>query len=108
MTCPHAGGPAVHLEALRQELSGRGWITSMLEPPGRPPSLFVQNPDPGAAALSDHILVAGDAGGACWYWWPWATRICPAGHPVLAAAKITGVLRSSDREHELPDPAHGL
>jgi len=32
--CPHPGGPAVHLEALRRELAGRGWITSLPEPPG--------------------------------------------------------------------------
>jgi hypothetical protein len=96
MSCPHAGGVAAHLEALRQELSGRGWITSLPEPPGRPPSLFVQNPDPGAAALSDHILVAGDGQGTCWYWWPWATRIAPAGDPGRAAGRITTVLRSAD------------
>ena len=36
MPCPHPGGPAVHLEALRRELAGRGWITSLLEPPGWP------------------------------------------------------------------------
>ena len=42
MSCPHPGGPAVHLEALRRELAGRGWITSLLESPGRPSSLFVQ------------------------------------------------------------------
>ena len=50
MSCPHPGAPAVHLEALRRELAGRGWITRLLEPPGRPSSLFVQNPDPEAAA----------------------------------------------------------
>jgi hypothetical protein len=96
MSCAHASGPAAHLEALRQELSGRGWITSLLEPPGRPSSLFVQNPDPGAAALSDHILVAGDGQGTCWYWWPWATRIAPAGDPACAADRITSVLRTSE------------
>ena len=57
MPCPHPGGPAVHLEALRRELGGQGWITSLLEPPGRPASLLVQNRTLGAAALSDHILV---------------------------------------------------
>ena len=62
MSCPHPGGPAVHLEALRRELAGRGWITSLLESPGRPSSLFVQNPDPGASALNDHVLVADDSG----------------------------------------------
>ncbi len=96
MSCAHAGGPVVHLEALRQELSGRGWITSLLEPPGRPASLFVQNPDPGAAALSDHILVAGDGQGRCWYWWPWATRIAPAGDVARAADRVTSVLRATD------------
>jgi hypothetical protein len=96
MSCPHPGGPAGHLEALRQELSGQGWITSPLEPPGRPASLFVQNPDPGAAALSDHILVDGDGQGSCWFWWPWATRIAPAGDAALAAGRITSVLRASD------------
>jgi hypothetical protein len=86
----------VHLETLRQELSGRGWITSLLQAPGRPPSLFVQNPDPGAAALSDHILVDGDGQGSCCYWWPWATRIAPAGDAALAAGRITSVLRATD------------
>jgi hypothetical protein len=52
MPCPHPGGPAVHLEALRRELAGRGWITSLLEPAGRPSSLFVQNPDRGPSAQS--------------------------------------------------------
>ena len=95
MSCSHAGGPAGHLEALRRELSRRGWITSLLEPPGRPASLFVQNPDPGAAALSDHVLVAGDGQGSCWYWWPWATRIAPAGDVARAAGRITSVLRAT-------------
>ena len=96
MSCPHPGGPAVHLEALRRELAGRGWITSLLEPPGRPSSLFVQNPDPGAAALNDHVLIAADGGGSCWYWWPWATRIAPVGDAALAADRVTSVLRGSD------------
>ena len=96
MSCPHPGGPAVHLEALRRELARRGWITSLLEPPGRPSSLFVQNPDPGASALSDHVLVAADGGGSCWYWWPWATRIAPVGDTALAAGRVTSVLRASD------------
>jgi hypothetical protein len=37
MSCPHPGGPAGHLEALRQELTGHGWITSLLEPPAGQP-----------------------------------------------------------------------
>jgi hypothetical protein len=103
MSCAHAGGPAAHLEALRRELSGRGWITSLLEPAGRPSSLFVQNPDPGAAALSDHVLVAGDGQGACWYWWPWATRIAPALDTARAADHVTSVLRATDRSPWPPE-----
>lgn len=60
MPCAHAGGPVRHLDELRDELAGRGWTTSLQEPAGRPLSLFVQNPDPGAAALKDQILVAPD------------------------------------------------
>ena len=107
MSCPHPGGPAGHLEALRRELSGRGWITSLLEPPGRPASLFVQNPDPEAAALSDHILVDTGGQGSCCYWWPWATRIGPAANPVLAAARISAVLRSSDLDRPQPSAGSG-
>ena len=103
MSCPHPGGPAMHLEALRHELSGRGWITSLLDRPGRPPSLFVQNPDPDAAALNDHVLIAADGAGSCWYWWPWATRIAPAADPVLAADRVTSVLRASDLTALLTD-----
>jgi hypothetical protein len=96
MSCSHPGGPAMHLEALRRELSDRGWITSLLDRPGRPSSLYVQNPDPGAAALNDHVLVAADGGGSCWYWWPWATRIVPVGDTGLAADRVASVLRASD------------
>jgi len=96
MSCPHPGGPSMHLEALRRELSGQGWITRLLDRPGRPSSLFVQNPDPGAAALNDHVLIAADGGGSCWYWWPWATQIAPVGDTALAADRVTSVLRASD------------
>lgn len=58
MACAHAGGPVRHLEDLRLDLAGRGWTTSLQEPPGRPPGLFVQNPDPAAAVLCEHVLAA--------------------------------------------------
>jgi len=96
MPCPHSGGPAGHLETLRQELASRGWITSLLAPEGRLPSLFVQNPDPGAAALNDHVLAAPDRDGSCWFWWPWATSISPAGQVPEAADRVTSVLRATE------------
>jgi hypothetical protein len=99
MPCAHAGGPVRHLDELRDELAGRGWTTSLQEPAGRPLSLFVQNPDPGAAALKDQILVAPDGDGICWFWWPWASRIAPASQADQAADRITHVLRSAEDRH---------
>ena len=46
MCCPGHHDPVSHLDELRQELTGRGWITKLLDPEGRRPALFVQNPDP--------------------------------------------------------------
>lgn len=61
--------PIRRLEELGRELAARGWFTSLRAEEGRqPPSLYVQNPDPGAAALNDHVLVAPDADGSCWFW----------------------------------------
>lgn len=99
MPCAHTGGPAGHLEQLRAELADRGWITNVLDQ-GHP-SLFVQNPDPGAAALKDHVLVAPNLDGFCWFWWPWASPIGAAADPAQAAARITHVLRATD-----PHPAN--
>ena len=107
MSCPHAGGPAVHLEALRQELCGRGSVPGVPEPPGRPRGLLVHTRTRGPQRSATTSWSPGTP--SAWsHWWPWATRICPADNPVLAAARITGVLRASDREHQSPDSAHGI
>ena len=80
MCCPGHHDPVSHLGELpRGELTGRGWITKLLDPEGRRPALFVQNPDPQVMALNDHVLVAPMPGGGCWFWWPWASRIAPTG-----------------------------
>jgi hypothetical protein len=94
MPCAHPRGPAGHLEQLRAELADRGWITRALDQ-GQP-SLFVQNPDPGAAALNDHVVVAPSIDGDCWFWWPWASPIGAADDIAHAAARITHVLRATD------------
>lgn len=99
MPCADPGGPIGHLEDLGHELTGRGWTTSLLAPEGRRPALFVQNPDPEAAVLSDHVLVAPDGEGACWFWWSWASRIAPAGNVPLAAGRITHILRATEDHH---------
>lgn len=99
MTCADGAVTIGHLEQLRQELARRGWITSLLEPAGRHPSLHVQNPDPEAAVLNDHVLVAPDGSGVCWFWWPWASRIAPASQIPEAADRITHVLRATEGHH---------
>jgi hypothetical protein len=56
----------------------------------------VQNPDPGAALLNDHVLAAPDADGRYWFWWPWACRIAPADQAAAAADRVIHVLRAAD------------
>lgn len=99
MTCGDGTGAIGHLDQLRQELARRGWITSLPEPAGGHPTLHVQNPDPDAAVLSDHVLVAPDGDGTCWFWSPWACRIAPASQIPEAAARVTHVLRATDDHH---------
>ena len=48
-------------------------------------------------------LVDGDGQGGCWYWWPWATRIGPAGDAEQAAGRVTSVLRASDLNPQFPE-----
>jgi hypothetical protein len=99
MPCTDAGSPVAHLEELRHEMTGRGWITSLQEPSGRTPRLFVQNPDPEAAVLKDHILVVRYDDGLCWFVWSWATRVAPASDIGHAADRITHVLRTIEDHH---------
>ena len=101
--CDQALRPAdavTALEDLARELTARGWVARLRLPAGRAASLFVQNPDPEAAALHDHILAAPDADGVLRYWWAWGERIGPAGagrdpaFPARAGAKAAAVQRT--------------
>jgi hypothetical protein len=62
------------LETLGTELGAAGWNTRLQIAPGRAPALFVQNPEPGAAALNEHIYAAPKDDGL-WFWWSWAEPI---------------------------------
>jgi hypothetical protein len=55
------------LEALGAELTRRAWTARLNVAHSRAPSLFIQNPEPGAAALSEHIYPAPKAD-AWWFW----------------------------------------
>src|SRR5215471_6598458 len=83
--------PISWLEALGEELSSFGWTARVHAPSGKPPSLYARNPEPGAAALSEHIYARPRADGTWTYWWPWDDPI--ADEPATTAAIITRVLR---------------
>ena len=80
------------LESLGTELAAAGWTTRLCLAPGRAPALYVQNPEPGAAALSEHIHAAPKDGGL-WFWWPWAQPIHQ--DTTQAAALIRRALRAA-------------
>lgn len=81
------------LESLAAALAAAGWPARLEEPAGRLPSLHVRNPEPGAAALSEHIYAQPRRDGSWAYWWPWAQAISAA-DPAGAAAVITRALRA--------------
>lgn len=79
------------LNALAAELTAHGWTASVREPRSKPPTLHAHNPEPGAAALSEHIYARPRIDGTWTYWWPWIEPI--ADTPADAAAVIVRVLR---------------
>lgn len=80
------------LEALATELAARGWTTRLHAPRGQSPSLHTRNPEPGAAALSEHIYAHPRTDGTWVYWWPWTDPI--ADTAADAATVIVRVLRA--------------
>jgi len=93
--------PVARLEALAAALAGHGWIARLREAPDRVPSLYVQNPAPGASALCENVYAQTMANGgeAYFYWWSWAEPI--AADPGEAADMIIRVLRTADYDHSL-------
>jgi hypothetical protein len=92
------------LQGLRAELGRIGWISQLRAGPNCVPSLYVQNPEPGAMALNEQILAAPQADG-WWYWWSWAERI--AQDPAETAAIIRRTLRSAAPLDDLAAAASG-
>jgi hypothetical protein len=80
------------LESLGTELDAAGWPARLHLAPGRAPALFVRNPEPGAAALSETIYAAPKDDGF-WYWWSWKDPI--ARDTAQAAAMIRRALRAA-------------
>jgi hypothetical protein len=81
------------LEALAAELSTLGWDAKVGYRTDGMPNVYARNPEPGAAALSEHIYTLKHSNGTWMYWWPWAEPIEET--PAAAAAVIVRVLRSA-------------
>jgi hypothetical protein len=80
---------AVRLEAVVNDLSGRGFAASM--EPGSPyPRARVINRE--VPQLSEHIYAAADGDGVWWFWWSWADRLAPVDDVETAAFKVAYVL----------------
>jgi hypothetical protein len=62
------------LERLGAGLAAAGWTTRLQVAPGRAPALYVQNPEPGAGALNEHIY-AGPKDDGLYFWWSWGEPI---------------------------------
>jgi hypothetical protein len=88
------------LKGLAGELAARGWVSRLYSPVGRPPSLYVQNPDLSARMLSEHIYAGPGKDGTWAYWWPWRDKIALAGDVSGAASTITRVLRAAASAEE--------
>ncbi|MGO9078908.1 MAG: hypothetical protein ACLQDY_07660 [Streptosporangiaceae bacterium] len=85
---------AARMDALAAELARQGWSSRIDAPPGRQPSLYARNPEPGASVLSERIYAGPPEDGTWWFWWPWGEPI--AADPGRAAAVIVRVLRPAD------------
>jgi hypothetical protein len=71
------------LESLGAGLAAAGWTARLQVAASRPPFLYVQNPEPGAAALNERIY-AGPKDDGLWFWWSWGEPIAQ-GIPETAA-----------------------
>ena len=86
-----AAEAVTRLDVLAAELAALGWTATVSAPAGRVPSLYARNPEPGAAALSEHVYAQPRGDGTWVFWWPWAEPIAES--PAEAAAVIVRVLR---------------
>ena len=80
------------LEDLSAEMGRLGWPARLQVEAGRIPCLHVQNPEPGASALAEHIYAAPKEDGT-WFWWSWADPISQ--DTAIAAQTICRALRSA-------------
>src|SRR5215831_885091 len=78
------------LEGLAAELAKHGFMTRLMAPAGRIPSLHVVNP--ANSRLAEDVYAGRSQDGLWWFWWPWAERIAPGDQHGAAASVIARVL----------------
>jgi hypothetical protein len=83
---------ARRLEVLGTEVEKLGFRARLVIVAGRPPALYVQNPEPGARALQEDIYAA-PRESCWWFWWSWAEVIAESA--AEAASLIARALRSA-------------
>ena len=76
---------AAALEAPATALPAEACATMLTCGAARPPELC-------AAGRSAPALAGDMSADGCWFWWPWAGWIAPAGAPAAAAAQVAGTL----------------
>ena len=80
------------LEALADDLGGRGFATTLVTGGGHPSLTVVHRI---ATHMSESIYAAPAKDSSWWLWWSWAERIAPVGETGTGAAKIVHVLTAS-------------
>lgn len=84
-----AGEAAERLEALAQNLTGRGFHAHVMEAHGQ---ICACVSNQSAPQLSETVYAAPAADGSWWFWWSWADRIAPVADIETAAFKVSYLL----------------
>jgi hypothetical protein len=84
-----AGDAARQLEALAENLTGRGLHAHVLRAHGQ---ICARVSSRAASQHSETVYAAPAADGSWWFWWSWADRIAPVSHIEAAAFKIAYLL----------------
>jgi len=80
---------AVQLEALAEDLDGRGFVATVTEAGGDARVSVVSR---SSSQLSENVYAAPAGDGPWWFWWSWTDRIAPITEVETAAFKIAYVL----------------
>lgn len=87
---PDSGTASAHLRELADHLGRAGLCARITQPLGRPPTLYVLNPQ--QPELEERVVIDQGENGTWWFLWPWAERIAPVASLTDAADSIRRVV----------------